>query len=268
MPNRVDEDMSWDDAIIAVLQDSDGAMHYADIAAAIVARRLRKNVGATPAQTVNAKISVEIKYHPENSRFARVGKGEYMLKQGDTALAKAGPSHDGKGEVSVPEEVDLLTSFGMYWRRDLVVWTGNPGLYGQQYRGANKVDFSRQKGVYLLHDNRDVVYVGCANQSLGERLSDHVVDRLNGRWNRFSWFGVLPVTNDGKIVDRVEARLSIRDIVSLMEALLIETIEPPLNRKRGNDIQAVEYIQVEDERIKKRQLDSLWLEIREKLQAD
>jgi len=157
----------------------------------------------------------------------------------------------------------------MYWRRDLVVWTGNPNLYGQQQRGTKKVNFSGQRGVYLLHDDRDVVYVGrTTEQTLGKRLFDHVVDRLSGRWNRFSWFGVLPVVEDGRIVDRADVQMSIGTIVELMEALLIETIEPPLNRQRGQDMQAKEYIQVEDEKIKKQQMDALLLQIQRKLNEE
>lgn len=45
-------DMKWRDAIITVLQDADGAMHYTEIAEEIAKRKLRKNLGATPAATV------------------------------------------------------------------------------------------------------------------------------------------------------------------------------------------------------------------------
>jgi hypothetical protein len=36
-----------------------------------------------------------------------------------------------------------------------------------------------------------------------------------------------------------------------MEALLIEGLEPPQNRKRGDDFRAKEFIQAEDPRIEK-----------------
>lgn len=35
-----------------------------------------------------------------------------------------------------------------------------------------------------------------------------------------------------------------------MEALLIEGLEPPQNRRRGDDFDGVEYLQAEDQRIK------------------
>lgn len=39
-----------------------------------------------------------------------------------------------------------------------------------------------------------------------------------------------------------------------MEALLIEALEPPQNRKRGDEIRAVEYLQVQDEFLENKNL--------------
>jgi hypothetical protein len=42
-----------------------------------------------------------------------------------------------------------------------------------------------------------------------------------------------------------------------MEALLIESLEPPLNRKRGDNFSGVEYLQIDDpqfEKLRKEQL--------------
>lgn len=262
-------DLSWDEAVITVLQESSGAMHYTDIADAIISRRLKRSVGATPARTVNSRIVTNIKRFKEESRFARVGRGLYILKQRDALLPTPLPIDEKEYEAAISEEVGLLTSFGMFWRRELVVWSTHPNLFGQQQRGAKKVNFSGQKGIYLLHDDKDIVYIGRAtDQTIGKRLSDHTADRLNGRWNRFSWFGILPVTEDGNILHRTDVQTSIETIVNLMEALLIEAIEPPLNRRRGDDIQAVEYIQVEDERIRKRQLEAILSQIQTKLLED
>jgi len=207
-------------------------MHYKDIADAIVSRKLRKTT-ATPAQTVAARIATNIKRLGARSRFAKVGRGEFILKPSGITLPTPSLDNDDGGEAPTPGEADLLTAFGMNWRRELVVWSNTPNLYGQQQRGARKVNFSGQRGIYLLHDDRDVVYIGRAiDQTVGKRMSDHTTDRLNGRWNRFSWFGILPVREDGTIVDRAEVQTSVETIVRLMEALLIESIEPPLNRKK------------------------------------
>jgi hypothetical protein len=50
-----------------------------------------------------------------------------------------------------------------------------------------------------------------------------------------------------------------------MEALLIEGLEPPQNRKRGDDFRAVEFIQVEDPEMTRRRLTGLMEELKGKL---
>jgi len=40
-------------------------------------------------------------------------------------------------------------------------------------------------------------------------------------------------------------------VVETMEALLIESLEPPLNRRRGDNFSAAEYIQAPDPQIEK-----------------
>jgi predicted GIY-YIG superfamily endonuclease len=73
-------------------------------------------------------------------------------------------------------------------------------LLGKQQQDSVTVDFGKQIRVYFLHDAQGVVYVGRAfDQSLGRRLQQHTADRLNRRWNRFSWFGVYPVESDGTL---------------------------------------------------------------------
>lgn len=46
-----------------------------------------------------------------------------------------------------------------------------------------------------------------------------------------------------------------------MEALLIEALEPPLNRKRGDGLSAVEYQQVEDPQLEKARQVNLLAEL-------
>ncbi len=50
-----------------------------------------------------------------------------------------------------------------------------------------------------------------------------------------------------------------------MEALLIEGLEPPQNRRRGDDFRAIEYIQREDPELERRRLASLLGEIQSRL---
>ena len=242
--------LSWKEAIHTVLADADGAMRYTDIADAIVERGLRKKVGATPASRVSRTLRAEIKSKGENALFERVARGQYRLRgrpEGGLS-AKAAKAKDAeKPEEAPPEEAGgVISAFGMFWRLDYVNWRSNARLLGQQQRGAEVVDFAQQRGAYLLQDNREVIYAGrTTDQALAKRLFQHTYDRLNGRWNRFSWFGVLTVTEAGKL-EKNPRSFSAEDWIVAMEALLIEALEPPQNRKRGDDFSAVEYLQVKD----------------------
>jgi hypothetical protein len=250
---------SWKDAVLTVLGDAKEALHYTDIADAIVERRLRDDVGATPAATVSSTVTLSIQKDGDNSPFMRVGKGYVALKP---PKGKSPPPPPDTPE----DEAGLINAFGMYWRRDKVLWTSSPKLLGQQQPGATTVDFSAERGVYLLHDGRSVVYVGrTTDQALGKRLQQHTVDRLNGRWDRFSWFGVFPVKEDGTLNCNPASAQTIDLLIITMEALLIEGLEPPQNRKRGDDFRAVEFLQVEDPEIGKNQILQLMDQLKKKL---
>ena len=66
-------------------------------------------------------------------------------------------------------------------------------------------------------------------------------------WTRFSWFGVFPVEEDGSIKKFPDfLKLDISIVIATMEAVLIEGLEPRQNRQRGDDFQAIEFLQYED----------------------
>lgn len=254
-------ELSWRDAIVRVLQGSADPMHYTDIAEAIAEQGLRAEFGATPAASVNATISVSMQNDGDASPFVRAGRGVYTLRSSVSA-----PSAITEHSEEEPDETGVINAFGMYWARSNVVWTSSPRILGQQQPGSTPVDFCNQRGVYLLHDGRAVVYVGrTTDQPLGMRLRQHISDRLNGRWDRFSWFGVHPVTEAGTINPAVLGTYTLETLIVTMEALLIEGLEPPQNRKRGDDFRAVEFLQVEDPEIQKSQIVRLIDELKQKL---
>jgi hypothetical protein len=85
----------------------------------------------------------------------------------------------------------------------------------------------------------------------------HTLDRLNGRWDRFSWFGIKQVTEDAKLIPANFTGLNENIIIATMEALLIEGLEPSQNRKSGDYFRAKEYLQVSDPGIEKRNLEKI-----------
>ncbi|MDD4205944.1 MAG: hypothetical protein PHH55_07700, partial [Candidatus Delongbacteria bacterium] len=103
-------------------------------------------------------------------------------------------------------------------------------------------------------------------QPLGQRLRNHTVDRLSGRWDRFSWFGFFPVKEDGELFKELKHdKLSIQNLGDVLEAILIESIEPRQNRKQGNLFFGLEYLQQESPEIKRKMKQQLIKELTDKL---
>ncbi|QOJ15993.1 MAG: hypothetical protein HRU75_08145 [Planctomycetia bacterium] len=228
--------------MIRVLSDANGPMHYSDIADAIAERELRQELGATPANSVNGCIFVSMQREGDRSPFVRLSRGMYALRQGNGLVTDSRSVDE-----SEADETGLINAFGMYWARSSVLWSAHPRVLGHQHPGSSPVDFCEQKGVYLLHDGHAVVYVGrTTDQPLGVRLRQHTIDRLNGRWNRFSWFGVCGVSESGALETPRNERFDLSMLIVTMEALLIEGLEPPQNRRRGDEFKAVEFLQAED----------------------
>ena len=248
------KELTWREAIDKVLSATSTPLHYKDIADKILTDKLRTNVGATPAATVNAQISSSIKHDPSSS-YVRVAKGTFALA---APVAVNVPPVKEKLTPMVEESEDseeqyeIVSSFGMFWRRDAIQWAATPKLLGMQQLGSTPVDFNKQLGIYLLYDGREVIYIGrTTDRPLGRRLFEHTLDRLAVRWDRFSWFGLLPVSESGKLGD-LPATYVAAKIIPALEAILIEALEPRQNRKRGDDLSAVEFIQREDPEIRKK----------------
>lgn len=250
---------TWEEAIQTVLSTADGPLHYAEIAERVATEKLYE-VGANPAATVASILSQSI--NRGNSPFQRVGTGLYGLKS--KLQADATPT-----AVAVQTASDAntgaLRAFGMFWQRELVHWEpATPKLFGRQSSGAAEVNFAEQIGVYLLHDRDRVIYVGRATDTLVVRLRVHTSDRLGGRWDRFSWFGLRGVGEDGRLLeDAVPWSQTV--VIETLEALLIESLEPPLNRRRGDNFSAIEYLQGVDPAIERLRQERFLAELGDKL---
>ncbi len=241
---------------MAVLRESKNPLHYEEITEQILSQGLKSTTGATPAATVNAQISSSIKHDGNDSQFIRVTKGTFALRE---QVNRAVP------EPEVESSEEIIRAFGMHWQRELVVWRKQPRLFGRQQVGAKNVDFCGQRGLYILSDHHSVVYVGRAvERPLGQRLHEHTLDRLSGRWNRFSWFGLYAVSDDGKLSE-VPIAPTFASLVTAFEAVLIETLEPPQNRRRGDEFAGVEYIQDIDPELREKELQNTLRAIEQKL---
>lgn len=254
-------ELTWKKAIERVLEDEEKALHYTEIAELIAERNYRQNFGATPQDTVSAQLTTDINNNGEESTFARVDKGVYILRkflneQSQKIIQKKEEDTESSKDTK-EERFKIINAFGIYWDRKLVYWDNSvPDLLAVQQKGAEPTNFKDQIGIYMLHDNREVIYVGQAvKRSLGVRLREHTSDRLSGRWDRFSWFGFYPVNQKGNLIKDIKFQdLTIENIGDLLEAILIESIEPRQNRKQGNLFYGIEYLQQEAPELKEKQM--------------
>lgn len=152
-----------------------------------------------------------------------------------------------------------MRAFGILWRRD---WVDLPRkrLEGRQLSGSDTFDFADQDGIYVLYDRDRAIYVGRMTKGgLFGRLKAHTTGRFATRWDRFSWFGFREPSDDGTLRP-IESAFGIEAVIEAMEAVLIETLELPQNRRRGDDFAGTEYDQVPDQAMEKRRVEHLLLE--------
>ncbi len=101
-----------------------------------------------------------------------------------------------------------------------------------------------EPGVYSLQEDNSTSQPPLPRDVVGKTaaLENGLFDRLNyhrqqhvwsGKWERFSWFGIRRVNENGEMVD-VEDPPSPEVVTALMEAVLIETLRPSFNRQQGN----------------------------------
>lgn len=247
MSDPAAEDRTWNEAIKEVLQREGAAMHYVAIAERIKALGLKQKMGANP----NATVAATLAYPEYRDAYQRVGRGTYALRS-TLESPQPPPITDTTEEASEEEaETGAIRALGMFWERSQVNWSPTqPSLLGRQSAGDGPIDFTTEIGVYLLHDRERVIYVGRATDAIGDRLKAHTIDRLRSRWDRFSWFGLYAVSEDGEVVPNTVS-WSPDVVIESLEAILIESLEPPLNRRRGDNFSAVEYLQAPDPEIER-----------------
>ncbi|PJE01737.1 MAG: hypothetical protein CK428_30825 [Mycobacterium sp.] len=238
--------MPWREAIVTALKDSGSPMHYAEIAQAIIDSGYRVTVGATPAATVAANLSESIR-SGKRSPFVKVERGVYALRDTPCNQVQLGGAESDEAQEDA-RQMGLINAFGMFWDRGGVHWRPTmTHLLGVQQAGSVPVNFNAQAGVYVLYDGSRAIYVGRVSEPrLGQRLFEHTRDRLTGRWNRFSWFGVRGVQDNGELAPIPTVGIGVSGLIATMEALLIEGLEPPQNRRQGDGFNAVEFIQEPD----------------------
>lgn len=247
-------EMTWEGAILKVLEDAGLPLHYQNITNLIGERRLRSLTGANPADTVRGTLN-RIVNNEQGSRIRRVGNGVFEVVDPSNSLPDT--EEDDADRIEEDNEDDVrVHAFGLYWEKDKVNWGKGGALQGRQPYADDVVDFSNQQGVYLLYRERSIIYVGRTKGSpyLYGRLRSHVRDAKGPRWDRFSWFGFRAVNERGELADLPD-EVNMGNLITILEATLIETLEPPINGQRG-ELMGLLYGQVTDPEIASRQARS------------
>lgn len=148
-----------------------------------------------------------------------------------------------------------IKNFGFMWERDKVDWgTQARGaravLFGRMVkRRRREVDFSEQMGIYVLYDRfEQPVQIGQSKNIL-KRLRQHRRDHLRNRWSYFSWFGFFQVGADNVLLVKesgpeLRRTLTLGESLNELEAILIQVLEPRLNRRGSNWGGTEEYLQL------------------------
>lgn len=168
----------------------------------------------------------------------------------------------------------IIKNYGFLWDRSQIYRGAgsNAGHLKGTSSGRPVADFREQIGVYVLYDARqNIVYVGQAgngNATLFSRLKNHMDGKLRNRWSYFSWVGFRDVNGDGSLsaqqnVDSGVSGFKYSDALDEVEGILIEIIEPKLNKQSGKLRNAVHYYQYQDTRLDVTTTNELFHEITE-----
>lgn len=154
----------------------------------------------------------------------------------------------------------IIKNYGFLWDRKYIYRGAGstPGHLKGTAPSLSEADFREQIGVYVLYDQfQHIVYVGQAgngNATLFSRLKNHMDGPMWNRWNYFTWVGFRAVSLDGSLsaqqsVDSGVSGFKYSDALNEIEGILIEVIEPKLNKQSGRLKAAVEYYQYIDPRV-------------------
>ena len=242
----------WRAAHEVLLRAGGGPMHVETIDNKIHELGLYKSSSANRGNNLHSALMQHIKAKDGQSNIVKLpGTRMFELRSLDRTQALNEADFDFDFDTPERRLGSALGAFGTYWDRHKVDWRDDPRLIGYQKDASMTVDFHAQNGIYVLHDNTEIINIGKADSAIGKRLKDHTDDHLKARWNRFSFFGFKRVDENGHLICNRNLYTA-EEVTELLEGVLIELLEPPTNRKRGKDMAALQYFQKENSEVEVR----------------
>lgn len=220
----------WIDAILKVLENTKTPIHYTKIWEVI------RDQHYLECESKKPEISVNTYLQANKDIIVPFGnKGDYILK---THLHN---SINKYLEQTVSNQT-VIRAYGVNWSRAKFE-QNNYSLIGKESisKNASQFDFSNERGLYVLYDGYNIVYVGQTVNPLANRLKEHT--KKSYKWDSFTWYGIDDVVDMNHNKNKI-LTISAKSLLDAFEAIMIAAINPKHNKKKGNHIGGKEYQQV------------------------
>lgn len=225
--------MTWLDAILKVLESSKSPMHYTKIW-----DNIRDKHYIKCENNCNPEITVNNYIQANKELIVQFGdRGCYILKKHlDASIKKY-------LELTIPPQQSVIRAFGTMWSRKKFV-QNNYSLLGKlaTCKKSPQIDLSKERGIYVLYDGYNIVYVGQTANPIVGRLKAHIKDAK--QWDTFSWYGIDEILENGQISQEKILCMTTKTLIEAFEAAMILATNPRHNKTRGNHVRGQEYQQI------------------------
>ena len=240
-----------------ILSNSSSPIDYEQIAVELADKGMIHPFGVMPRRQICSIIENAIIQAADRCPFVKTYPGVYIAR----AIASPGQLRAAK-KALLPEmnfnKTGIITCYGQMWSRDRIIWTPKPQIFGCQYQESPKIDFAKQIGIYALHsEDGTPVYIDYTlEKMLGECLYGHTEDRLSGRWDRFSFYGLLPINEEGSF-GPLPSECKIEDVMASMRSIIVEVSQPRATRRYFDYFSTLLFVQWRNPEVEaKRELDT------------
>jgi len=203
---------TWADAIYQALLGKTNGASCDEIAKIIIEQNL------VPPNTESQDIEKSVKGELyRNPKFINSNKNIFILHEYHEMM------QDNMTDIK------LHTAFGLFWQREKVDWA-KCELMGFENNNSNLLNFNKHFGIYLLYNSAgEIIYVGkTIDKPIINRLHHHTIKgKVADWWTKFSWFGWYPSIENK---NNTSKQFSTKNMISCIEAILIEGINPKYNR--------------------------------------